>query len=277
MVRKMRPTRPALALLVLVLAACPPPLRFGPEGEIADADYLLRRLDARSAAIRSIKAEAKVKVKTDAQSGSTGQFVAVKRPASMHLETLNFFGKPVAALASNGFKFNLFVEERATFYVGPATAANVGRLLPIAIEPEEAVAVLLGDVLRLPGAKARMELDRDRRAYILTLSRGAVSQRLWVGTEDLRLLRAEVVGAAGLRATFSDFQAFGNFAFPMEIELLALQADGTPAGAEVALSYKEVELNVALPPSLFALEPPAGAKHVELDADGVEVGPPVQP
>ncbi|HEY3448527.1 MAG TPA: DUF4292 domain-containing protein [Myxococcales bacterium] len=272
----MRPPRPAFALpalaLVLVLSACPPPLRFGPEGEITDATYLLRLLDARSAALRSLKAEAKVKVKTEQQSGSTGQFVAVRRPASMHLETLNFFGKPVAALSSNGFKFNLFVEEGATFYTGPATAANVGRLLPVAVDPEEAVAVLLGDVLRLPGAAARVELDRDERAYRLTLTRGALSQRLWVGTQDFRLLRADVQGAAGLRVTFGDFQAFGPHIFPMQIQMLALRADGTPAGAEVELRYKDLELNVALDPSLFALEIPPGARQVELDADGNEVG-----
>ncbi|MGC4115711.1 MAG: DUF4292 domain-containing protein [Myxococcales bacterium] len=274
-------TRPAFVLLLLPLAltlcGCPRPLRFGPEGEITDANYLLRRLDLRSGALRSVKAEAKVSVKTDAQSGSTGQFVAVKRPGSMHLETLNFFGKPVAALASNGFKFNLFVEEGATFYSGPATAANVGRLLPVAIDPEEAVAVLLGDVLRLPGANAKMVLDRDARAYLVTLTRGTVSQRLWVGTEDFRLLRADVQGAAGLRVTFSDFQAFGDFIFPMEIEMLALRADGSPAGAEVGMRYKDVELNVALDPSLFALEIPPGARQVVLDADGNEVGAPPKP
>ena len=264
--------RPALALLAFALAACPPVLRFGPDGEITDADYLLRRLDARSATVRSVKAEAKVTLKTPQQSGTAGQFVAALRPASLHLETLNFFGKPIAALATDGGSFGLFVEEGATAYSGPASAANVGRLLPVAIEPAEAVAILLGDVVRLRGAAARVELDRDARAYLLTLTRGAVTQRLWVGTEDLRLLRADVRGTAGLEVAFDDFQAFGSAIFPVQINLKTLAADGSPEGTQVGLSYKDVELNVALEPALFALEPPPGARRVTLDAFGNELG-----
>lgn len=263
--------RHALLPLVLLLAACPPPLRFGPEGELTDPEYVLRRLDARAAAVRSIKAEAKVAIKSPQQSGSVGEFVAAQRPASLHLETLNFFGKPVAALATDGAAFGLFVEEGATFYEGPASAAAVGRLLPVALEPADAVALLLGDVPRLSGSRARLELDRDARAYRLTLTRGELEQVLYVGTEDLRLLRSEPKGFAGLRVTFDDFQAFGDVIFPVAADLVALGADGQPTGTEVKLRYKDVELNVALDPALFVLEPPPGARRIRLDSAGNEV------
>jgi len=257
----MRTPRAALLpLLTLVLAACPPALRFGPEGEITDAAYLLRRLDARSGALRSIKAEAKVSLKSEQQSGSAGQFVAARRPASLHLETLNFFGKPVAVLAADAGSFSLFVEETGTFYTGPASAANVGRLLPVAIAPAEAVALLLGDVLRLPGATARLELDREARAYLLTLTRGPVTQRIWAGTEDLRILRADVQGAPGLRVAFGDFQAFGNLVFPMERPGRARGAGGDRGGA--ALQGRRAQRGARAGPlraRRAARRPPRGA------------------
>ncbi|MBI5549616.1 MAG: DUF4292 domain-containing protein [Deltaproteobacteria bacterium] len=268
----MRPSRLVLATLAVLLAAgCPRPLRFGPEGELTDPAYLLRRLDASSARTRSLKAEARVSVKSASQSGTVSEFIAALRPASLHLETLNFFGKPVAALATDGTRFGLYVEESATFYSGPATAANVGRLLPVALEPAEAVALLLGDVPRLAEAEVRLELDREARAYRLTLTRSGVVQRLWVGTEDLRLLRTELRGMPGLDVSFEDFQAFEGVVFPMSIRVKAVRADGSAAGTEVELRYKEPEHNVALDPGLFVLEPPPGARIVLLDEAGNEL------
>ena len=161
--------------------------------------------------------------------------------------------------------------------LGSASAANVGRLLPVPIAPAEAVALLLGDVLRLEGGSPRLKVDKDARAYLLTLTRGAVVQRIWVGAEDLRVLRADIRGAPGLRVSFGDFQAFNGLIFPMEIQVQALHPDGSPAGTELGLKYKDVELNVALEPALFTLEPPPGARRVELDAAGSETGAPPPP
>jgi hypothetical protein len=257
-----------------LLAACPRTLRFGPEGEITDPDYLLRRLDVRAGKLRSLKGEASIKVKAERGSGSTGEFVAALRPASLHLETLNFFGKPVAALATDGTAFAVFVEEGATFFSGPPTAANVGRLLPVAVAPAEVVSILLGDVPRLEGAKARLEIDRDALAYRLTLEKGATSQTLWMGTEDLRLLKSQTRGEPGYDLVFDDYQVVDDVLFPMQLSVTTVLADGTPAGTELSLHYKDAQLNVALDPALFRLEPPPGARRMELDAQGREIAAP---
>jgi hypothetical protein len=260
-----------LTALALLLAACPGRLRFGPEGEITDPVYLLRRLDARASKVRSLKGEASVKVKAGSGSGSVGEFVAALRPASLHLETLNFFGKPVAALATDGKAFALFVEEGATFYRGPPTAANVGRLLPVAVAPAEVVSILLGDVPRLAEAAAHLEVDRDALAYRLTLERGETRQTIWLGTEDLRLLKSETRGESGYDIVFDDYQVVDDVLFPMQMEIRTVLGDGTPAGAELFLHFKDAQLNVALDSALFALEPPPGARRVELDAQGHEI------
>lgn len=268
-----RPLRLLLLALPLLLAACPRGVRFGPEGEITDPEYLLRRLEANASRIRSVKGEARAAVKTPQQSGTVGQFAAALRPASLHLETLNFFGKPIAALATDGARFTLFLEEEASFYSGPASAANVGRLLPLPVEPAEVVSLLLGEVPRLEGAQATLEVDRDARAYRLTLTRGALRQQIWLGTEDLRPLRSQRRGAPGYDLEFSDYQVIDQQLFPMVRKVRAVAADGSPTGNEIELRFRDLELNVALDPALFRLEPPPGARTIALDAEGEVTGP----
>ncbi len=268
MIKRATPRTLALAAL-LALAGCPrPPLRFGPEGEIADPQLLLRMLAGRAARVSSLKAEAKVSVKTPRQSGSAGEFVAVQRPASLHLETLNFFGKPVAVLASDGERFSLYSEQDASFTTGPASPANVSRLLPFTLDPREAVELLLGQAPILAGAEARLEIDAGEGAYRLTLTRGAVEQRLWVATEDLRPLRSQIRGASAYDLALSDYQEFGGLVFPTRLDLRTVDASGRPSGIEVTLRYKDLELNPALEPELFTLEAPPGTRRVEVDEAG---------
>lgn len=260
-------------LLALLLAGCPHPLRFGPEGEITDPAVLLSKLDQRAARTISLKAEARVRVKTPQQSGTVGEFIAAMRPAALHLETLNFFGKPVAVLASDGQRFGLYVEETGTYYTGPATAANVSRLLPLTLEPEEAVMLLLGDIPRIAAEEMRLEVDGPARAYLVTLQARGVTQRLWVATEDLRPLRSQIRGAPAYDLALSDFQAFDGVVLPMKIELVSVNAAGERSGVELAVSYKQdTEVNPRVDLSLFFLPQPPGSKLVELDANGREKG-----
>jgi outer membrane lipoprotein-sorting protein len=263
----------AASVLALGIACAPHPLRFGPDGEINDAALLLRKLDERSARVLSVKAEARVKIRAPERSGTVGELIAAARPAALHLETLDFFGKPVALLASDGERFAMFAQDKASFYTGPATAQNISRLLPLVLEPSEVAAILLGDIPRIRATEARLELDTEARAYRVTLKAGAVSQRLWVSTEDLALLRSEVRGARAYDLRHDDFETLSGLPFPKTIELTTVRADGSSAGVEIAVRYKELELNPPLDPSFFKLEQPAGSKLIEVDTAGRERHP----
>lgn len=264
----MRPSAHALALLSLALAACPHPLRFGPEGEIRDPRAVLARLDARAARLRSVRGEAKVRLRSPSQTGTAGELVAAERPARLHLTTLGFFGKPVASLASDGEAFELYVEPTASFYTGPATAANVSRLLMLELPPSSVVELLLGDLPRLSAGQPTMALDSEARAYRLTLAEGAATQELWVATEDLTPLRSQMRGPLGYDAAFSDFEDVGDLRLPQALELRSVDAAGRPTGVELSLRYRERELNAELEASLFALEQPPGTQRIALDAEG---------
>ncbi|MGI5861548.1 MAG: DUF4292 domain-containing protein [Myxococcales bacterium] len=281
----MKPRTPvALLGLALLLAACPPrPLRFGPEGEITEPDTLLRLLDRRAERVQTLKSEARARIKTPQQSGTVNEFVAVQRPELLHLETLDFFGKPVAALATNGERFALYNGQDATFYTGPASAANVSRLLPLVLDPREAVMILLGEVPRIAAERARLIVDEEARAYRLTLTSGAVTQRIWVGTDDLRPLRSEIRGTRAYDVSFDNYQLIEGVIFPVEIALVAVDERGKPTGVEISLKYQELELNPSLSPALFRLSQPPNTRLIEVDelgrplGAGPEVPPPEQP
>lgn len=277
---KTRLALPFLAASLAVLTACPHRVRFGPEGEITEPQQLLRLLDERADKVQGIKAEAKARIQTPAQSGSVGEFIAAQRPDKLHLETLDFFGKPVAVLAADGERFALYNAEEAAYYTGPATAANVSRLLPLVLDPREAAAILLGEIPRIPAEQARLEIDPDARAYLLTLQSGPVTQRIWVGTEDYRPLRSELRGRRAYDLRFGDYQLVEETIFPMEVQISSVDARGEPAGVEVGLKYKDLEINPPVDPGLFILAQPPNTRRVEVGPLGTPLDsgePPAEP
>lgn len=257
------------AACAFTLGACPRrPIRFGPGGELKDPRAVLAQVDRLSGRVLSLKAEAKVSVTTPRQSGTVGELVAVMRPAALHLETLDFFGKPVAVLASDGARFALFLAAEGQYLVGPATAENVSRLLPIVLEPKEAVMLLLGDVPRIPAEPTRLEIDEAARAYVVTLSHGAIAQRIWVGTEDFRPRRSEIRGAPAYDLQFDVFEETKAMSFPRRLELIAVDAGGTPTGTRLSLRYTDLELNPETDLTLFMLPQPPGTTLIEVDEKG---------
>ncbi len=276
--RAAAPQAVAWAIVALLsLTACPrAPLRFGPTGQLLEPAELLAALDARDAKVRSLKGEARAAVEMKGQSGTVEQFVAAEAPASIHLEALDFFGRPLAMMATDGERFTLFDANEGLFLEGPATAANIALFLPVKLSPREATAILLGAIPRIRFGEARLELDKGRRAYKLTLVGAAehagLTQTLWVETEDLRPLRSELRGRDGYDLRFDDFQLISGQIFPARTKVTAVDAAGKSLGTSIDLQYKEaIVLNVPVNPGAFELTPPEKAERIELDARGVRV------
>jgi outer membrane lipoprotein-sorting protein len=251
---------------LLVLVGCPrPPLEFGKEGQITSAQALLERLDKRAESIKGMRATARVSVASPTQKGSVDELVSVTRPASLHLETLNFFGQPVAVLVTTGSRFSLLDSEKGVFYRGPASAKNLARLLPVQMKPEEVIAILLGSPPRLAGAKASLALDDLRGAYRLGLAREEERQTLWVGTRDLRVIESETRDA---RVRYGDFEENPVRSFAHHIRL-----DLPSDGSSVEVSLSDVEVNPETDPAMYRLDPTTGVNIVDLGPDGEPAAP----
>ncbi|HZX40573.1 MAG TPA: DUF4292 domain-containing protein, partial [Myxococcaceae bacterium] len=141
--------RRALLLFLIALAGCPPrvDVRSVPP---PDATALLAEVDAVDARVGRLQSQGKARVDARGKKGNVQLFVAVAAPASVHLEVLDFFGKPSGILISDGQRFVMFASDAGIWQRGAATAENVSRVLPVSLPPEQLVSMLLGRAPRLP-------------------------------------------------------------------------------------------------------------------------------
>ena len=256
----------AAIFLVLLCSACPKRLEFGPEGRIEDAPTLYQHVRERQAQVVNLEGDAKLRVESPQGSGTLGTFLAITRPGLIHLETYDFFNRPVASLVSDGARFGVYQAQGNTYFQGPSSPENVSRFLPIVLPSEELVAVMLGQVPLLPPETMTLALDEKERVYVLTLVRGAAKQTLRVDPRHLRVVKSEVRGVPGYDLAFEDFKQRGELLFPGKVILTASQAD-----TRLELRYTEITLNGRPDLTLYELTPPEGAKVVEVDAQGREL------
>ncbi|WP_342374667.1 DUF4292 domain-containing protein [Myxococcus stipitatus] len=256
----------AAIFLVVLCSACPKRIEFGPEGQLTDADVVYQHVRRNQDNVVTLEGDAKLRVESPQQSGTIGMFLAVTRPALLHLETFDFFNRPLASLVGDGTRFGLYQSEGNTFYQGPASPQNVSRFLPVVLPGEELVAIMLGQVPLIPAERKTLELDTKEGVYVLTLYRGAATQVLRVHPKYLRVVKSEVRGVPGYDLGFDDFLERGGLIFPGKVELVAKQA-----ATRLELRYQQIKLNGRPDLTLYELTPPEGAKVVEVDEVGREL------
>lgn len=260
--------RALLPAAALALCACPHRLQLGPQGLADSPEVLLSRLDEAEAKVQGVKGEARLKVDAPGRSGVVTLFVAARAPASIHLEQLDFFGRPQGILVTDGARFLVFDGQAGRWFQGPASPANLARYLPLVMPPADFAALLLGKAPRLrPFERASLSLDEGKGAYLLTLERGAQAERLWVRPPEHRVDALELGGPSPLSITFSSWTTKGEARWPSVVALT--QPD---AALQAELRWKDVEVNGELDPSLFDLAPPEGTSATEVDAEGREKG-----
>jgi len=255
--------------LLACTSGCPRRIDFGPEGRIDDVQSLLKRVAAAETQVFSVKGEAKLKVHAPQANGAVTLFVAVTRPALIHIETLDFFGRPQMVLASDGARFQLSDSSSGRFYAGPASARNMGRIIPIALPPAEMAALMLGQAPRIPSQQAELQLDEQAAQYRVTLRAGPAIQTLWIEPRIDRVEKSEVRGVDAYDVAFQDVQNTGALTFPRSLTLEAPAASTT-----LELRYTDYELNQSPDLGLYQLEPAPGMAVVSVDENGVPVSVP---
>jgi hypothetical protein len=195
------------------------------------------------------------------ESGSASAFLAAERPDRVHVEVLDFFGNPAAVLITSGGRLALYERRTRTFYRGEASAANVARLLPLPLEPARLVSLLLG----APPLDGAPESAEPGRGFVtLVLREGSRSTSLRVGPRAA-IERATFKGGAPAvpdhEVRYGSFVQRAGRRFPTEDELAAEEPR-----VRVAVAWKNPDTPDALDEALFRMEPPAGARVVDLDA-----------
>lgn len=250
--------RPLLAAALCALAACAP--RTPPPDLSLDPAALLAQVEAAGAAVTRVQGPARLRVEAPGARGSVPAFVAAERPDRLHVEALDFFGNPAATLVAAGGRLAIYDARARTFYVGAATPENVARMVPLPLSPERLVAILCGTPA-LAGAPASAE---PGRGYVsLELRDGSRTTSLRVGPRAA-IVRATFRGGGPAlpdhEVRYGAFVDLDRTRFPAEIAIRS----GDPS-VRLELAWNEPDLVNALDAALFRMEPPAGARVVDLD------------
>lgn len=257
---------------MVALSACPKRIAdFGKDGEPRTPQELLARINVAESQIYSLKGDAKLIVDAPQGKGAVTLFAAVTHPALIHLEQLDFFGRPQGVLVTDGTRFGLYQAQDGKYYRGPASPANLARFLPLVMPPAELAAVMLGRAPRIPAESMEMRFDDALQQLVLVITRGKVRQTLHVQPPSYRVVKSTAQNLDAYELEFKDLVTQGGITLPRRAAL-----DARSAKTSVELVWKDVAINEAPDLSLFELEPPEGIPVVEVDANGVPSEPPAQ-
>jgi hypothetical protein len=222
----------------------------------------LAHLKKQRAAVHALRGEARVDYMAEnGQRLKVTLEMLVADGGRMRLEALApIGGGTLAALTSDGQRFQLLDVRANRFFEGPAKACNVGRLLRVVLPPEEVVAVLSGSA-PLDGEPTGAGWDpADGGREVLTLrAPDGGTQKIWLDAREKRwdMLAAERYDTAGKilwRVDHEDFSAKpGGVRLPARTTVAE-----PPYHADAKLKFRDIEVNPTLKEGVFHLQPPAG-------------------
>ncbi len=237
--------------LLLVLAACPRDVDFGPLGRADDPSTLLSIEGRRRATLHSAAGEGKLTLEGPDGSGTLSAALGAEEPGRLWVETRDLLGNPRGLVACDGARCTLWEPDAGRYIEGPATAATLGRLLPIALPPELLVVLLLGEPPVLDADVADFRVDEAEGHYVLELAAGARRQTLRFETATRRLVVVETAGPQAWRATLEDPDEAGH------PETIRLETERGTRTLEVR--WKARVRNARSAPGDWSFPPPPGA------------------
>ena len=242
------------------LLGCP---RVPPPDLSRDPAELLAAVRAAQGRVARVQGSAKVRIDSPEVSGWVDEFAAAEKPDRVRLETRDFFGNVASVLVADGGRFALYDARGKVYYRGEATPENVSRLLPLALPPAELADLLCGTAPLLAGAPRQVEVRGSH--LVLRLEGGPGEQELSVGEEaavEVSRVRwaSPPPGLPDYDLELDAFRRRGGARFPTVARLAA-----PAARVRLELRWKEdLEVNGPADAALFRLDPPRGARVVDL-------------
>lgn len=280
---------PALVLLLLLpvgLAGCPKPLLVRPYPP-PTAEELLGHLRHDRDSVLALRARAKA----DYLDGAAGRVkidigLVLAKPNRLRLSGENSLTGPLLTLVTDGQDFQLLDVRRNSFMAGKVNPCSMARLIRVALQPAEAVEILLGGVPLLADRDvAGTQLDwsgKDGGREVLTLRDSAGRTEILKlapragglpgqpsGWELREAEGHDPSGQVAWRVRHEDFtdvsltgtgESSGSEGKPgRTVRLPAVTyIEDPPHKSDVRLRWRERELNPSLEPGLFHMDAPAG-------------------
>lgn len=256
--RRVDSSKPALfalfaLLTVLMMGGCAPVRPPASHLPSVSADRLLASLQARGQRFRSLQGVAALRVTHAGEEHAVKQVLLVQRPDFLRAEVLGLFGQPVLTVTAADDRLSAFVPGEAKFYTGPATSANLYRLVRLPLALEELVPFIFYDVPLLPLPSGGVVIkdglyQLDRRA-----TDGRRQELLFDGELRLRQIRFFADDAELLMAEYGNMRDEDDL--PQQLHLALPAVD-----MAIDLVWRNVRSNVDIPLSRFKQSPPAGVQ-----------------
>jgi hypothetical protein len=258
--------RRLLACALVVGCATAPQPR--PPGEAAPAaSELVEALRHRQAALRTLEIDTRTTSWLRGDRVRATVPMLVDRAGRLRFEAEVPVQGTVAALTVRGRDFALLDLQNHVFHQGPSCPANVARLIPIPLSPEEIAAILLGDApLGDDAHGTAVSWDGNKRADVLEIERraaGAAATHLWITMKrsgagyDVLAVEGQSPGAsARWRVSYEDLARADGFTLPTLIRF-AEPGKSFDDGVEIKVRER-LGLNRPLKDEQFTLNPPPG-------------------
>ena len=163
-------------------------------------------------------------------------------------------------------RFSLYMPRQARLISGTASAENLSRLFGLAVSPAVLRYVLIGDVpvAQFPTTgEFRYLPDHNLYVWAGHVPEHLHDYRIWFEPYGLNPVRFEIVQLPEnvlLRVQYGDFRRLHNMTVPYRITIAQPLTEH-----RVVWHYREVQLNVEAPSSLFRVTVPVGTERIELD------------
>jgi len=188
-----------------------------------------------------------------------------KRPSSLRIEEMPFWGLPDLFLSANEDQLKVFFPKEGKFYVGKPTRENISKFLPWGIEVDEFLALLFGMPPPCIAAAERLEGRTEEDLYrIDTFNSGGKLGSLWIDPLDHRLVRTELLTEKGdvlCEVSLASYGPAGDFIIPKELILDFFKPEKT----NILIRHRSTEIAADEDEDLFDLEIPAGITPLQLD------------
>lgn len=268
----MRPSRIAFMLMAAALAyimvACAT-IPGGPSvGTAPGADQVVERLEARRQAVRSFAMQGEL-VGQSRQGQLSGEHRIVGRfPDRLRAEVMGPFDKPALLMVSDGVRLTVLAYGENKAYVGPASRANLGRFLGLALSPAEAYALLTGSVplagqVREVREQGRVMLSSEPGQALLRFNqRDGAEEGLIFNLGDHAVSEAwlsQGAGVPGLTCRFNAYVRLPEGRYPRRVEL------GDSEGRTLSINSDHLIINQVVDDKAFEISLPLGLEVQSLD------------
>jgi len=252
-----------LGLAALLLAGgcrtlppAPPPVT------VISSAALLSRLESRQSQIKTFQGKGRLTFLSPKQNYSGRALLAGRLPADLKVDVLDFLGRTILSLATDGVEVKVLSPRENKLFHGPATPGNLAAFIPPTVGLSQALRLMVGALPLSPGPPDHFAYQAAGNRYLLEWGKGdRLQERLWVEAQGLYPVQEEWFGGAPEPRFTAELGNFGVLA-PDLPEKITLKTANPKM--ELRLVYSDLKLAPPPAPADLTLTPPPGVAMVPL-------------